>query len=325
MYKVSLARRRVCVLTAVFLLFGTYSLLAQSSEAPAAPVQPAGQQSSANADANAYRLRIAGGDLLEIMILGADELKRSVRVGNGGDISLPLIGPVQVGGNTTEQAEKMIGEAYRRGDFVKDPQVTVLIKEFATQGISVLGEVAKPGVYQSLGARRLFDMISTANGMTDKAGQLITITHRDQPEKPIQVNLKGDLSRSIDANVEVYPGDTIVVSKAGIVYVVGDVVKPGGFVMEHNERLTVLQAIALAQGTKNTASLKDAKIIRRGPGGVTETPVDLKQVMYAKAPDQMLQSDDIIFVPVSAAKSVSRRGLEAILQTASGLAIYRPY
>jgi polysaccharide export outer membrane protein len=273
-----------------------------------------------------YRLRISGGDLLEVAVYGADDLKRDVRVNSTGDVTLPLIGVVHVGGLPAEDAEKMIGSAYLKGGYIKDPQVTVLIKEFATQGISVLGEVTKPGVYQALGSRRLFDMISAAQGMTPKAGHTITITHRSDPDHPVEVTLQQDLSRSLSSNLDVFPGDTIVVSKAGIVYVVGDVLKPGGFVLENNsEHLTVLQAIALAQGTNRTAALKDAKIIRKGPTGMSETPIDLTQIMKAKAQDEPLQNDDILFVPVSAAKSATKRGIEAILQTATGLAIYRPY
>ena len=273
-----------------------------------------------------YKLSIAGGDLLEVAVYGSDDLKRDIRVNDAGEITLPLIGVVHVGGLPAEEAEKAIATAYLKGGFVKDPQVTVLIKEFATQGISVLGEVTKPGVYPALGERRLFDMISAASGLTPKAGHTITITRRNEPDHPVEVTLQEDLSRSLNSNLEVYPGDTIVVSKAGIVYVVGDVAKPGGFVLENNsEHLTVLQAIALAQGTNRTAGLKDARIIRKGPNGMVETPIDLAQIMKAKAQDQPLHNDDIVFVPVSAAKSAAKRGLEAILQTATGVAIYRPY
>jgi len=296
-------------------------LALSAQTAPSEPAPAAAAQSASPAG-----LRISGGDLLEVAVYGADDLKRDIRVNSAGDITLPLIGVVHVGGLPAETAEKAIADSYLKGGFVKDPQVTVLIKEFATQGISVLGEVTKPGVYPALGARRLFDMISAASGMTPKAGRAITITRRNDPDHPIELALQQDLSRSLGSNVDVYPGDTIVVSKAGIVYVVGDVTKPGGFVLENNsEHLTVLQAIALAQGVNRTAALKDAKIIRKGPSGPIEQQIDLAAIMKAKAQDQALQNDDIVFVPISATKSAAKRGLEAILQTATGLAIYRPY
>jgi polysaccharide export outer membrane protein len=126
------------------------------------------------------------------------------------------------------------------------------------------------------------------------------------------------------AAVRVLPGDTVVVSKAGIVYVVGDVRVPGGFIID-KPRFTVLQALAMAQGANPTASLNHAALIRITPQGEQQhTILKLEPILSAKAPDVVLQPDDIVFVPRSAAKSAFRRGLEAAVQTASGMAIYRP-
>jgi polysaccharide export outer membrane protein len=122
----------------------------------------------------------------------------------------------------------------------------------------------------------------------------------------------------------VLPGDTIVVSKAGIVYVVGDVRLPGGFIME-NGNITVLKALALAQGTNPTAALNKTRLIRTADGKRQETPLALKQVLSNKAEDLTLRSGDILFVPSSAAKSAARRSIDAIIQTATGVAIYGRY
>jgi len=127
----------------------------------------------------------------------------------------------------------------------------------------------------------------------------------------------------MENNVTVEPGDTILVSKAGVVYVVGDVHLPGGFVMENGNDITVLKAIALAQGTNPNASLNGAKLIRKTPEGSKEVPLPLKQIFASKAPDPQLQPDDVIFVPSSAGKSAAKRGAEAILQMATGVAIWR--
>jgi len=150
------------------------------------------------------------------------------------------------------------------------------------------------------------------------------ITHRDRPGEPETVTLGYDAKNSPQANVALQPGDTVVVSKAGMVYVVGDVGLPTGVVME-NSGLTVLEAIAMAQGTKPTAALDKAKLIRKSPNGQEEIPLPLKKILSAKAPDVKLQPDDIVFVPSSTAKSVGKRSLEAIVQAATGVAIYRPY
>jgi polysaccharide export outer membrane protein len=126
------------------------------------------------------------------------------------------------------------------------------------------------------------------------------------------------------SNVELRPGDLITVGKAGLVYVTGEVNKPGGFVLE-SDSVTVLQALALAQGAKTTASLNKARIIRKTPQGPQEIQVALKDITAAKRPDFGMQPDDILFIPNSAGKSAGRRSMESLLQVATGIMIYRPY
>src|SRR6266852_3048940 len=185
-----------------------------------------------------------------------------------------------------------------------------------------MGEVQHPGVYPILGARRLFDVISLAGGTGPKAGRVVSISHRDHPESPRSVMLSNDAMESARSNIEVFPGDTVVVSRAGVVYVVGDVGKPSGVAMDNGTDMTVLQAIAMAQGTNPTAKLNNAKLIRKTPNGPQETPLPLKDMLANKAPDIRLQAEDIIFVPNSVAKSATRRSLEAAIQMATGLAVY---
>jgi polysaccharide export outer membrane protein len=266
---------------------------------------------------------IGGGDLLQVTVYGTD-FDRQVRVSTGGDISLPLLGTIKVAGLTIQQAEQLVSRKLEDKGFFNNPQVSILDREYATQGISVLGEVQKPGIYPLIGARTLFDAISAAGGTTDKAGNSVTITHRNHPDTPESVPLSYVGELSVHSNVHLLPGDTVVVSKAGMVYVVGDVHKPSGIVMQ-NSRLTALQAVAMAEGTNPTAALDRAKLIRKTPEGLQEIPLPLKKILSAKAPDCPLQADDILFVPSSAAKSASRRGLEAIIEAATGAAVYRPY
>jgi polysaccharide export outer membrane protein len=134
-------------------------------------------------------------------------------------------------------------------------------------------------------------------------------------EMPIGVK---DWSQS---NVQVQPGDTVMISKAGIVYVAGDVKLPGGFVME-NSTMTVLQAVALAQGTNPTASLGKAKLIRKTPSGQKETPIPLNKIYSAQTPDINLEAEDILFIPSSRTKSGFRKGMDTVLATVSGMAVY---
>jgi polysaccharide export outer membrane protein len=273
----------------------------------------------------APELRIGSGDLLEVSVYGAPEFdKFQARVSSSGDVVLPFIGAQHVNGLTVADAQKLIAQKLAQGDYFHDPQVGVFVREYATQGVSVLGEVQKPGVYPLLGSRRLFDLISQAGGLTPKAGKTISIVHREHPDAPQTFVLGDDVHASVTGNNAVRPGDTIVVSKAGIVYVVGDVRVPGGFIME-NGQITVLKALALAQGANPTASLNKSKLIRTTDGKRQEMPVELKRVLSAQAEDLTLRPGDILFVPASAAKSAARRSMDAILQTASGVAIYGRY
>jgi polysaccharide export outer membrane protein len=224
-------------------------------------------------------------------------------------------------GLTTDLAEKLVEQKLLSGGYFNDPHVSIFEKEYQTQGVSVLGEVQKPGIYPMLGSRRLFDVISAAGGTTPKAGNQITITHRDPSQSSQSLTLAGNANDSTSNNPEVLPGDTVVVQKAGIIYVVGDVHMPGGFVMD-KPRLTVLQALAMAQGANPTAKLDGARLIRRTGDQHQELPIALKKILASKAADVELQADDILFVPNSSAKSAMHRGLEAIVQAATGVAIY---
>jgi len=299
----------------------------QQDAVPAAGSSP--EQGSANiADdqGHAAELTIASGDLLGISLFGtdfscaADKAGCDARVSSSGDVVLPLIGSVRVAGLSVAQAEQLIANRFSEGGFFNNPQVTIVQKEYATQGISVLGEVQKPGIYPLLGSHTLLQAISAAGGTTVKAGNDVRLIHPGHPSESQHV----DLSSPTSSGVLLTPGDTIVVSKAGIVYVVGDVRQPTGVVME-SSGLTVLKAIAMAQGTNHTASLNNAKLIRNTPEGRREIPISLSKILSNQAPDLALQPEDILFVPNSLARSATRRGLEAILQTATGVAIYGRY
>lgn len=306
----------------------SFSAPAQQVEnvtAPHAGTPSASSEASPLAQARSadQEIRIAGGDLLEIKVFGVSELSGDVRVNNSGDISIPLAGTVHLDGLTNAEAQKLLESKLVDGGFMKDPHVSIFVREYATQGVSILGEVQRPGVYPLLGQRRLFDALSIAGGTTPRAGKTITITHRNAPSQPMNVQLSNRPEKNAEANVAVSPGDTIFVSRAGVVYVVGDVNKPSGFVMDNNEHMTVLQALAMAGGANATASLESAKILRKSSSGVQEIPIPLKSIMMAKKEDVSLAAEDVLFVPQSAGKSVARRSAEAILQMTTGVIIYR--
>ena len=291
---------------------------ASEPAAPAAP-KPAAQPAVAQGEP-----LIAGGDLLSIRVFNVADLTQDIRVNSSGDISLPLIGTVHIEGLSAAQAEQLLASELKEGGFVREPSVSVFVKEYSTQGITVMGEVQRPGIYPLLGARRLFDAVSAAGGTTQRAGKTISIAPRNDPGKPRTVEFSNDPSLNARGNVNLQPGDTVIVSKAGMVYVMGEVGRPAGIVLENNDHITILQALAVAGGVTPLAKSDKSRILRKNAAGeMVEIPIPLKDILSAKLHDQNLLPEDVLFVPRSAAKSAIRRGAEAALQTATGLAVYR--
>ncbi len=268
-------------------------------------------------------LRIANGDLLHVSVFGATDFNSEVRVAENGSVTLPLLDQVPVAGMTAAQLAKDLRNRLMKGGYFNDPLVSVTIKEYATEGVSVLGEIQRPGIYPFRGPNKLFDVISAAGGTTALAGNKVTITHRERPQQPETITLTFGEQGSRQSNVTVAPGDTIIFEKAGVVYVVGDVRRPTGIVMS-NPDLTVLQALAMAEGANPGAALTKAKLIRKTAQGPKEIPLPLNKMLSARIPDVQVQPNDIIFVPSSAAKSAAKRGVEAAITAATALAIYRP-
>lgn len=268
---------------------------------------------------------ISGGDLLEIAVFESPDLSTKVRVGEDGEVLLPLAENVHLQGLTVADASEVIRRRLMERRLVKDPKVTVNITEYATRGVSVMGEVKKPGIYTAMGSHRLDDYLSLAEGITQEAGTRVSITHRNAPDNTVAVQISSTGKPSPGSNPLIEYGDTIVVPKAGQVYVVGDVVRPGKYLMDHDEQLTIVQALALAQGTNRTAMLKHAMVIRKTDAGRKAIAVNVEKVLTMKSMDLMLIDNDILFIPVSKVKTAFNRSLEAIVQTAVGAASFRTF
>lgn len=269
-------------------------------------------------------LVIGNGDLINVSVFGVPDYVEEVRVDASGQVTLPFVGTVKLAGMSVNDAEALLAKQFTERGVFRNPQVLIVEKEYANQDVTVLGEVQKAGLYPIAGKQTLFDVISAAGGTTVRAGNTAFITHRENPQAPETVTLSYDASGLQKSNVPVAAGDTIVISRAGIVYVVGDVRVPTGIVLE-NPKLTVLKALAMAQGPNPTASQGKTRIIRHtADGGEQEIPIPLKKILEAKIPDPPLEADDILFIPNSAAKSAFRRGGEAVAQMATGMVVYSP-
>jgi polysaccharide biosynthesis/export protein len=314
-------------------------------------------------DSDSRRYRIGPDDVLDINVFTAAELNRVVRVSSSGDISLPLLGSVRAAGLTPVELESHLQDLLRRS-YMRDPQVSVFVRDLQSHPVSVMGAVKTPGVFQVRGPKTLLEVLSLAGGLSDDAGDTAIIMRgatsvpqldrerstvpgeipspsltetsvssakahldpdADSREAGIQVDLK-DLLDSADPhyNPVVYPGDIVKVTRAGVVYVVGEVKKPGGFTLKSSEKLSVLQAIALSEGFTPTAAKSKARVIRTDSvtGERKELGIDLNKIMKGKDPDIVLESKDIVFIPNSAARTTLSRGAEAAAQTLTGLLIF---
>lgn len=301
----TVSRYRLCVLMLLVLGIGIGS--------PAILAQGQGNslQSAIVPDQSANT--IGPGDLLDLTVFNVPELILKVRVDSHGVVSLPLIGDMKLAGTTVRDAQLLIARELVDRQMVKKPQVSVFIEEFATQGITVYGEVNTPGIYPLMGPHKLYDAISAAGGLTLKSGRTLTILHAGQTDHPEAINLLGSLEQT---NVTISPGDTIIVPKTGVVYVLGEVNKPGVFLMENNTSISLVKAIALAQGTTKLASLKRAIILRKSPDGTAETTVSLDRIYSGKDRDLQLSAEDTVFVPLSNVKNYGAMGIQAAIQAA---------
>jgi polysaccharide export outer membrane protein len=270
--------------------------------------------------------------------LADDFADKTFRIDMAGDLSLPVVGHIHAAGLTAPALEVSIQS--RLGNILKNPSVTVSVAEFGSQAVSVLGSVNSPGIRQLEGRKTLFEVLSAAGGLRPDAGYLVNVT-RDLRWGAIPLpNAKNDstgtssvasikLKDIINAtnpaeNIIILPGDAVSVPKADLIYAIGSVNKPGGFILNEHESLSTLQVLSLADGLTKTAATGKAKILRAIPGatGRQQIAVDIKQIMSGKKEDVQLEPNDILFVPNSGARSASYRALDSIVAAATGIAIY---
>jgi polysaccharide biosynthesis/export protein len=254
--------------------------------------------------AAAPALPIGSGDLLDVRIFDTPELSGQLRVNEQGEVLVPVAGLVPVSNLTPAEAAHSIEVVLQERGIMLHPNVTVLVAEYATQGITVTGEVKLPGIYSLLGRHSLYDVLSAAGGSTPSEGPTITITRRTDPSHPVTLQVQSPNYQAVLNNTTVDPGDTIVVSRAGVIYVVGDVARPGGYVIQNGAPLTVLNTLALASGPNQTAALKKARIVRKTNQGLVIIDLNLKDVMNYKEANIAMQDGDILVIPGSVTKDI---------------------
>jgi polysaccharide biosynthesis/export protein len=282
-------------------------------------------------------------DVLQIAVFSVSDLNQTVRVANDGTIALPLLGRMKASGLTSDQLRDRL-ETELAKNLLQHPHVSVFVEQYHARPVSIVGAVEKPGLYQITGPRSLVEMISLAGGLakrtTAAAGKSVYVTRPEgfknlktvpgmqelAPNK-ISIDLKDLLYTQADGlNIQIEPHDIIAVSKADVIYVAGGgVQKPGGFILEDRDSVTVVQALAMAQGFAPNAAKRHVRIIHTKPDGShVETYIDVKEIIKDKAPDPVLGANDILYVPTSAGKAAAKKTVETIVQTVSGFLILHP-
>lgn len=266
---------------------------------------------------------IGPGDLLGVSEVHTAAMQTTVRVAPSGTVTLPMVGDVELGGMLEGEAARAIEKALESKGILRHPQVSVFVISAVGRDVSILGEVARPGIYPYGTHHNLLDLIADASGTSPTAGSLVYIFSRENPANPHVVVLDRTGSAADSGhNPELKPGDTVQVSRTGLIYVVGDVIRPGGFTVEPGQQMTVLQAISLAWGPSQNASLKNGLLIRVQAGGRTVSTLNLKRMLRGQDPDVPVMERDILFVPNSTAKNLWNRTMESVVQSAAGVSIY---
>jgi polysaccharide export outer membrane protein len=347
----------------IFLLLAVPTAFSQqqnTTTAPGAPASPSTPNKPISVVAEETNQRIAqlaqaslvkqgeyligSGDLLGIEVFDVPELSRDVRVNETGYISLPLMpAKVRAAGLTPYQLQDKLAELLQTNGLVSTPEVTVSLKEQHSQPITVIGAVRTPQVMQALRKTTLLQALSQAGGIADDAGSTVIVTRpvpdpseaADPAEPPdasaptapqmFTINL-ADVLESGDArfNIPLQGGDVVSVPRAGIIYVVGAVQKPGGILLQNDlDHMTMLKMISLAGGTTNTAKVKNTVILRKNPetGKRDQVPVDLGKVLKLKTPDVQLEANDILFVPDSNGLKALHRAGDTALALTTGVGI----
>jgi polysaccharide export outer membrane protein len=284
-------------------------------------------------------------DELSVDVLDVAELSKTYRVSPTGVINMPLLSkPVTAAGLTLQQLGDAIAEQLQAAGMVAHPHVTIQVAQSRLHAVAIAGAVRKPQMYQIYGKTTVLDALAQAEGLADEAGMTAIITRGDignrvSDSDPMQEAKAGtaashsgtisvDLKRLLEdgdasQNYDLYPGDRISVQRAGIVYVVGAVKRPGGFVLKDDrQQMTILKALALSEFTTSTAAAKRTVIVRKAAGGNQEIPVDLAKILEGRDKDRVLLAGDILFIPESAARRAVNRAGEAAAQAAVVL-LYR--
>ena len=268
------------------------------------------------------RMKLAPGFMLGLNVLDDPDFSNNFRIDEQGDIAVPILGTMHVAGETVSEARTQIRKKLMEGNILKDPQVELSVLEYTETEVTIIGEVSVPGKHPMLSPHKLVDVLALAGGPTVAAGNQVLITRGTEGGEPLLVHYSKATDPKTVADAIVYPGDTVQVKRAGIVYLLGAVNRPGGFVMQEEGTLSVLQAISMANGASLLASTKTVYLLRRNPdGSVAYISLPLSKIIHGKSADVQLHATDILYVPLSKLK-VTYANLQGVIDSAATSSIY---
>lgn len=269
-------------------------------------------------------LLIGPGDQIRIQVADTPEMEQHPRVTDAGEVPIQAVGNVKVAGLTPAEAAVVIQNQLIAANYMRHPTVLVTIEQFATQTVSVLGEVKVPGAFPIATPRSILDVLALAGGLNSVADRNIVIQRRGDPAQRIRYNYSNNPDTAVDSQVLVNPGDTVLVPRAGIVYILGDVNRPGGYPMTNNEsKMTMLQAISLAGGVTKSAKQGAVRLIRKdASGAISDRRLSVGDLQEGKIPDFAMQAGDVVYVPFSFGRNLAVMGSGSIAASATSAMIY---
>jgi polysaccharide export outer membrane protein len=244
-------------------------------------------------------------------------------VSPAGQIAIPYAGLFHIEGMTSIEAAKSIAQLFVQNQILKDPRVIVTTEQFG-YSVTVMGEVKSPGIYSLAGNKRLVDMLTEAGGVSDRAGHVIEIFPSGSMKNPQTVLWDPTLRENDNAELQIKTGETILVSRCGVVYVGGNVTRPGAYPLCESNHTTLSEVIALAQGTKPSSYTQRTLLLRAsGSGTRLVQKVKLEDVLRGKQVDITMQPDDIVYIPPSILKAAGKNALTAAVGFATQAYFYQ--
>jgi polysaccharide export outer membrane protein len=268
------------------------------------------------------KLKLAPGFMVSLNVLDDPDFAGAFRIDQEGNIALPILGTMHIAGETVPEARIQIQQRLLKDQIMKDPQVTLTVVEYAAPEVTIIGELNAPGKYPLLVPSKLVDVLALAGGTTITASNEVQITRGDAEAKPVLVHYSKATNAKAVENAIVYPGDTVQVKRAGIVYVLGAVTRPGGYVMQEDGTLNVLQAVSLAFGTTPLSSIGTIYLLHRNADGtVVYIPLPYKKMTHGEAANVQLHAADILYVPTSTIKALYA-DTQSLINAAAVASIY---